>query len=81
MRSRFERAPNPQVINTTAVIRHALHDTEHHLLDIRRNIAHQQLRRWRTGRRLVEACRFDWECSRSAGWGEELQSDVVRVAE
>jgi hypothetical protein len=34
-----------QVINTTAVIRHALHDAEHHLLDIRRGIARQQLRR------------------------------------
>jgi len=33
------------VINTTAVIRHALHDAEHHLLDIRRGIARQQLRR------------------------------------
>lgn len=33
-----------QVINTTAVIRHALHDAEHHLLDIRRGIARQQLR-------------------------------------
>jgi hypothetical protein len=32
-----------QVINTTAVIRHALHDAEHHLLDIRRGIARQQL--------------------------------------
>jgi hypothetical protein len=32
------------VINTTAVIRHALHDAEHHLLDIRRGIARQQLR-------------------------------------
>ena len=31
------------VINTTAVIRHALHDAEHHLLDIRRGIARQQL--------------------------------------
>ena len=34
-----------QVINATAVIRHALHDAEHHLLDIRRGIARQQLRR------------------------------------
>jgi hypothetical protein len=34
-----------QVINTTAVIRHALHDAEHHLLDIRRGIARQQLGR------------------------------------
>ena len=34
-----------QVINTTAVIRHALHDAEHHLLDVRRGIARQQLRR------------------------------------
>ena len=33
------------VINTTAVIRHALHDAEHHLLDIRRGIARQELRR------------------------------------
>jgi hypothetical protein len=33
------------VINTTAVIRHALHDAEHHLLDIRRGIARQALRR------------------------------------
>ena len=33
-----------QVINTTAVIRHALHDAEHHLLDVRRGIARQQLR-------------------------------------
>ena len=32
-------------INTTAVIRHALHDAEHHLLDIRRGIARQDLRR------------------------------------
>jgi hypothetical protein len=32
------------VINTTAVIRHALHDAEHHLLDVRRGIARQQLR-------------------------------------
>ena len=32
-------------INTTAVIRHALHDAEHHLLDVRRGIARQQLRR------------------------------------
>ncbi len=32
------------VLNTTAVIRHALHDAEHHLLDIRRGIARQQLR-------------------------------------
>jgi S-DNA-T family DNA segregation ATPase FtsK/SpoIIIE len=35
---------NEMVINTTAVIRHALHDAEHHLLDIRRGIARQQLR-------------------------------------
>jgi hypothetical protein len=34
-----------QELNTTAVIRHALHDAEHHLLDIRRGIARQQLRR------------------------------------
>jgi hypothetical protein len=34
-----------QVINTAAVIRHALHDAEHHLLDVRRGIARQQLRR------------------------------------
>ena len=34
-----------QVINTTAVIRHALHDAEHHLLDVHRGIARQQLRR------------------------------------
>ena len=34
-----------QVLNTTAVIRHALHDAEHHLLDIRRGIARQDLRR------------------------------------
>ena len=34
-----------EVINTTAVIRHALHDAEHHLLDVRRGIARQQLRR------------------------------------
>jgi len=33
------------VINTTAVLRHALHDAEHHLLDIRRGIARPQLRR------------------------------------
>ena len=33
-----------QVINTTAVIRHALHDAEHHLLDVRRGVARQQLR-------------------------------------
>lgn len=32
------------VINTTAVLRHALHDAEHHVLDIRRGIARQQLR-------------------------------------
>jgi len=32
------------VINTTAVIRHALHDAEHHLLDVHRGIARQQLR-------------------------------------
>jgi len=32
------------VINTTAVIRHALHDAEHHLLDVRRGVARQQLR-------------------------------------
>jgi len=36
------------VINTTAVIRHALHDAEHHLLDVRRGIARQQLRGWGT---------------------------------
>ena len=34
-----------EVLNTTGVIRHALHDAEHHLLDIRRGIARQQLRR------------------------------------
>jgi hypothetical protein len=34
-----------EVWNTTAVIRHALHDAEHHLLDVRRGIARQQLRR------------------------------------
>ena len=33
------------VINTTAVLRHALHDAEHHVLDVRRGIARQQLRR------------------------------------
>ena len=33
-----------EVLNTTAVIRHALHDAEHHLLDVRRGIARQQLR-------------------------------------
>lgn len=31
------------VINTIAVIRHALHDAEHHLLDVRRGIARQKL--------------------------------------
>ena len=31
------------VINTAAVVRHALHDAEHHLLDIRRGIARLQL--------------------------------------
>jgi hypothetical protein len=31
------------IINTAAVVRHALHDAEHHLLDIRRGIARQQL--------------------------------------
>lgn len=31
-------------INTSAVIRHALHDAEHHLLDVRRGIARRQLR-------------------------------------
>jgi hypothetical protein len=31
------------VISTAAVVRHALHDAEHHLLDIRRGIAHLQL--------------------------------------
>jgi len=31
------------VINTAAVVRHALHDAEHHLLDIRRGIARIQL--------------------------------------
>ena len=36
-----------EVLNTTAVIRHALHDAEHHLLDVRRGIARQQLRHWR----------------------------------
>jgi hypothetical protein len=30
-------------INTAAVVRHALHDAEHHLLDIRRGIARLQL--------------------------------------
>ena len=33
-----------RLINTTAVIRHALHDAEHDLLDVRRGIARQQLR-------------------------------------
>jgi hypothetical protein len=32
-----------RVINTAAVVRHALHDAEHHLLDIRRGIARLQL--------------------------------------
>jgi len=31
------------VINTVAVVRHALHDSEHHLLDIRRGVARMQL--------------------------------------
>lgn len=31
------------VINTAAVVRHALHDAEHHLLDIRRGIARLRL--------------------------------------
>jgi hypothetical protein len=31
------------IINTAAVVRHALHDAEHHLLDIRRGIARLQL--------------------------------------
>lgn len=31
------------VINTAAVVRHALHDAEHHLLDIRRGFARLQL--------------------------------------
>jgi hypothetical protein len=31
------------IINTAAVVRHALHDSEHHLLDIRRGIARLQL--------------------------------------
>lgn len=31
------------VINTAAVVRHALHDAEHHLLDIRRGLARLQL--------------------------------------
>lgn len=31
------------ILNTRAVIRHALHDAEHHLLDIRRGIARLQL--------------------------------------
>jgi hypothetical protein len=34
-----------EVMNTTAVIRHAVHDAEHHLLDVRRGIARQELRR------------------------------------
>lgn len=33
-----------EVWNTTAVVRHALHDAEHHLLDIRRGLARQRLR-------------------------------------
>lgn len=36
---------NGLVINTAAVVRHALHDAEHHLLDIRRGIARLQLSR------------------------------------
>ncbi len=31
------------IINTAAVVRHAVHDAEHHLLDIRRGIARLQL--------------------------------------
>jgi hypothetical protein len=31
------------ILNTAAVVRHALHDAEHHLLDIRRGIARLQL--------------------------------------
>ncbi len=34
-----------QEINTTAVIRHALDDAKHHLLDVRRGIARQDLRK------------------------------------
>lgn len=32
-----------EVLNTTAVVRHALHDAEHHLLDVRRGIARLEL--------------------------------------
>ena len=32
-----------EVLDTTAVVRHALHDAEHHLLDVRRGIARLQL--------------------------------------
>jgi hypothetical protein len=32
-----------EVLNTTAVVRHALHDAEHHLLDVRRGIARMEL--------------------------------------
>jgi hypothetical protein len=32
------------MISTAAVVRHALHGDEHHLLDIRRGIARGQLR-------------------------------------
>ncbi len=32
------------VLNTTGVIRHALHDAEHHVLDVRRGYARQLLR-------------------------------------
>jgi hypothetical protein len=32
------------VLTTAAVVRHALHDAEHHLLDIRRGVARQHLR-------------------------------------
>lgn len=32
-----------RVISTTAVIRHALHDAEHHVLDIRRGVARMEL--------------------------------------
>lgn len=31
------------ILNTAAVVRHALHDAEHHLLDVRRGIARMQL--------------------------------------
>lgn len=32
-----------EVLNTTAIVRHALHDAEHHLLDVRRGIARLEL--------------------------------------